>query len=138
MIDSAFQNLVFTSLHDSLTSQFPGLAVYGDYVEVSEAFPCVTVLLDDAFPARRFITGTDSDYAIDVHFTINSYSTTKAEAQALADSVDQVMTDLRFTGTRQRPTPNYERTVYRITSEFVGRVVKVNQNGNTIFCVFGR
>lgn len=86
----------------------------------------------------------DTEYHARVTFQFDVYSNNtegkKEEAKAIQNIIDNTMLSLRFTRTMCQPTPNIDRSYYRITSRYEAIVAKdfVNGNGDTINQIYRR
>lgn len=119
MID--IENKVFNTVADAISDSFPSAAVYSDYVDTPQAFPCVTLVensntthldsLDDALEEHH------ADLVYDLNVYANS-SNAKSDAKAILDVADRTLQGMKFTRTYCQPTANVDRTIYRITARY--------------------
>lgn len=124
MID--IENYVFTQLANAIRTAYSGATVYGEYVEAPASFPCVTIVEADnrVLNETRDLSGIEH-YAR-VMYEINVYTNDaigkKSKAKAIANVIDGVMSQMLFTRTFRRQTPNIDRTIYRITLRYTAVV----------------
>ena len=64
-----------------------------------------------------------------VSFECNIYSHEKQEAKEIAGLVDDCMAGMGFTRTLKTPTPNIDRTIYRLTMRWEGVVSRGMDKG---------
>ena len=124
MID--IESRVFTAVRSAILAQFPGIDIKGESVDVPESFPCVTIeeianttlarTQDESLEEHHATLG----YAINV-FT-NTTNTKKSVAKKIANVADNAMQELMFTRTFKSPTPNVDRTIFRLTMRYEGIV----------------
>ena len=120
MID--LENDIFSAVAAELRSNYSGISVYGEYVETPARFPCVTIVESDNRVLTRMRTESIEN-AVSSMFEINIYSNKatgkKAEAKAIADTADAVMTSIGYTRTFREQVPNLkDATIYRIVCRY--------------------
>lgn len=135
MID--IENLVCDRVFQAVNAAYPNAVCYSEYVEVPEAFPCVTLYEADNRSYRPSDDNQLSDHQVSVMYECNVYSNNqtgkKAEAKAIADIVDNTMQSMKFSRNMRSQIPNIDRTIYRVTMRFeavVGEPI-VTDNGTT-------
>lgn len=137
MID--VENIIFTRLAQALRTQFSGISVYGEFVEVPASFPCVTIVEADnkVYERTRDLSGVE--HHAQVMYEINVYSNKvsgkKSESKEISNMIDGMMTDMLFTRTFRGQTPNIDRTIYRITLRYQGVVHEAVEKDGTIYHV---
>ena len=133
MID--IENIIFTALATALRTQYPGISVYGEYVEVPASFPCVTIIEADnkVYNRTRDLDGVEHD--VEVMYEINVYTNDtngkKSKAKEIASLIDTEMTGMLFTRTFRGQTPNIDRSIYRVTMRYRAVVREAVDMGNT-------
>ena len=135
MID--IENLVCNKVFQAVNSAYPSAVCYSEYVEVPEAFPCVTLYEAENRSYRPSDDNQLSDHQCSVMYECNVYSDKqtgkKAEAKAIADIVDATMLSMKFSRNMRSQIPNIDRTIYRVTMRFeavVGEPI-VTSSGTT-------
>lgn len=132
------ENKVFNTVAVALQTLFPGIAVYGEYLETPEVFPCVTIEEADNYVPSAFLSTTNREYATDLMYSVNVYTNNvngrKSEAKKIADAIDEQFTALGFRRSLRNQTPNIDRSKYRITMRYVGRVT----THNTAYAIYNR
>ena len=134
MID--IENKVFNDIAVPLREQFNGIYVVGEYMELPNKFPCVTLVEEDNFTHTQSQDTSLRENHADLVYTVNIYSNKtngkKAEAKEIADVIDGLMQDMKFTRTFRSQIPNTDRTVYRIVMRYSAVVSKGIKDGETI------
>ena len=135
MID--IENLVVDKVFRAVNADYPNAVCYAEYVEMPEAFPCVTLYEADNRSYRPSDDNQLSDHQCSVMYECNVYSDKqtgkKAEAKAIADIVDATMLSMKFSRNMRSQIPNQDRTIYRVTMRFeavVGEPI-VTSSGTT-------
>ena len=124
MID--IENDVFTAVATTLRTQYSGIYVAGDNIAVPASFPAVTIVESDNRIYERMRT-TTIENAAEVMYTINVYSNKasgkKAEAKAIAATIDSIMELGGFTRTLKEQIPNErDSSIYRLVMRYEGIV----------------
>ena len=134
MID--VENIVFTRLATALRTAYSGITVYGEYVEVPAAFPCVSIVeADNAVLERtRDLSGVEHHAKVmyEINVFTNDANGKKSRAKAIADVIDMQMSAMLFTRTFRGQTPNVDRSIYRVTLRYKGVVGEAVNTGNKI------
>lgn len=135
MID--VENIIFTKLATALRAAYSGISVYGEYVEVPATFPCVTIVEADNQVLKQTRDLSGVEHYAKVMYEINVYSnkgnTKKSQAKEISNMIDGMMTNLLFTRTFMRQTPNIDRTIYRITLRYEAVVREgIEVDGKTV------
>ena len=116
------ENYVINQISEGLSVSFPEADVLGEYVDAPERFPCVCLELSDRETYIRSLDGDLQPHHETVYFTVNVYSNSlagkKAEAKKLMALTDEIMTGMKFTRTMCSPTPNIDRSIYRISARY--------------------
>jgi len=141
MID--IENMVFNKVSTELKDAFDGISVYGEYVETPSSFPSVNFYEMDNFSSLEnapIKKGEENfaNVAYSVDIFSNKSSGKKTEAKAIADVVDEVMLGLGFYRNMRSQTPNVDRTIYRITARYSGKVQKIVDGEDTKFLIFNK
>lgn len=133
MID--IENKVFNDIAVPLREQFKGIYVVGEYVDLPNSFPCVTLVEEDNYTYTGSQDGSLKENHATVVYTVNVYSNKtkgkKTEAKEIADVVDGLMQDMKFTRTFRSQIPNTDRTIYRIIMRYSAVVSKGIEDGET-------
>lgn len=122
MID--IENQVFNYVANALRAEYGNsISIYGEYVEVPEQFPSVTLVEDDNASIPSVMTLTRSpERAASLMYTANVYSNLqsgkKAQAKEILDLLDSKMIELGFTRSMRTQLPNVDRTIYRVTARY--------------------
>lgn len=128
MID--IENLVYSEASQAIRAQFgethPNLVTYSTTPNVPEGFPCVVIEMVANTPVRRAYTfGNPLETYADITFQTDVYtnngSDAKQTAKEIFDYLDEYLQQLGFVRTLASPTPNIDRTIYRITGRYIGR-----------------
>lgn len=137
MID--VENVVFSNIATALRTLFlgnyPGLKVYGEYVEFPESFPCVSLWCTDNYTYRRSQDEDKREHHANVLFSTEVYTvgpTKKADAKKIADAVDLLFQDMGFTRSAMLVLPNVDRNAFRITLRHIGvaqEAITTTENG---------
>lgn len=135
MID--IENLVCDRVFRAVKAVFPNAVCYAEYVEMPEAFPCVTIYEADNRSYRPSDDNQLSDHQASVMYQVDTYSNKqtgrKEEAKQIADIVDATMQSMKFSRNMRSQIPNQDRTIYRVTMRFeavVGEPI-TDDNGTT-------
>lgn len=120
MID--IENYVIDRISTGLAVSHPDAEVLGEFVDRPERFPCVCAEQNDRETYTRSRDGSLYPHHETVFFSVTVFSAAlgekKAEAKAIMEDVVQIMESMKFTLTMCSPTPNVDRTVYRLTARF--------------------
>lgn len=137
MID--IENLVCDRVFRAVNAVYPNAVCYSEYVEMPEAFPCVTLYEADNRSYRPSDDEQLSDHQASVMYECNVYSDKqtgkKAETKAIADIVDATMQSMKFSRNMRSQIPNVDRTIYRVTMRFeavVGEPIVDNDGTTTL------
>lgn len=140
MID--IENALFNKIALYLRANVPGVSVYGEYVDLPSAFPCVTITEADNYVNTNYSDTDGIEHRSNVMYEVNVYSNLvngkKEQATAIAEMVDSQMALYGFTRTMKFPTPNTDRTIYRITMRYTASVSKRITNDTIEYFVFRR
>lgn len=122
MIDC--ENEVYSKIATVLRSEFPGIDVTGDVVNVPSAFPHVSIVQADSSMAPAF-TGMEKEMA-DLMYEVNVYSnkagSKKTECKQIMALISDAFFGMNFRRMNLTPVDNRdETTIYRLTARFRGR-----------------
>lgn len=140
MID--IENMVFDAVSQAVKAKYPKAAVYGEYVEVPAAFPCVTLVEEDNTTYRKTQAANERELHANVMYTINVYTNTtngkRKQAKDIASIVDDVMQSLKFTRSMKNQLPNADRSIYRMTMRYSAVVAQgiTSTGGNTVYQMY--
>ena len=120
MID--IENDVFDYVAKILRAAHTGIDVQAEYVELPARFPHVSIVEADNRVLERMRTEVIEN-AASVMYEINVYSNKasgkKSEAKAIANTVDDAMSEIGFTRTFREQIPNLnDATIYRIVCRY--------------------
>lgn len=134
MID--IENKVMSVVREAVLAQYPGASVYGEYVEVPESFPCVTVTEDTNYTYVYTKDEQLAEHHAEVQYSINVYSNkqtgAKLEAKAIMNIADNAMQGMKFWRTMTRQVPNVDRTIYRLIARYRAVVGEPTQVGDDL------
>lgn len=141
MID--LENYVFNQVATQLRHDHEGIKVYGEYVAEPASFPCVNMWESANSVWAEGEDTTALDNYVNVTYTIQVFTnsqTKKADAKAIANEIDGIMTGLRFRRILLQQVPNIDRTVYRIELRYSGLINRTDfgDENTTIFRVYAR
>lgn len=113
---------IYSDIADELRDKHPGINVYGEYVDKPARFPAVTLVEADNRVFDRMRT-LNIDNAASVMWEANIYSNKssgkKAEAKAIADTLDKKFSEIGFTRTLRNQVANLnDSTIYRIVCRY--------------------
>ena len=141
MID--IEKVIFTKVATALRNEYPGITVYGEYVETPEKFPFVSFVEDDNYTYERTQTKTEGEYHAEVVYTLNVYTNNATNKKFIAKDivafVDNLLKEYNFTRTMTSQVPNVDRTVYRMVARYRAVVEKSHKVGNDdVFLIYRR
>ena len=141
MID--IENYMFDKVATQLRTNHDGIKVYGEYVAEPVSFPCVNMWESANSVWAEGESDTSLDDYVNVTYTIQVFTnsqTKKADAKALANEIDEIMTRYQFRRILLQQVPNIDRTIYRIELRYSGLVKRTDfgTNGTTILRVYPR
>ena len=133
-------SLVFTTLYNQINHTFQGVDVKDEYIDESSTFPVVTITEDSNTDYQKTMVHSWAPHA-KLMYSINIYTnskTKKTDARKLLNCIDNTMHGMKFIKTFCRPTPNVDRTIYRITARYEAVVEepKITAKGDRIFQVY--
>lgn len=135
MID--IENDVFDVVAKAVKGEYPTACVSGEYDDSPASFPAVTIVEADNTVVERMRT-ENIENAANIMYEINVYSSRvaskKAEAKAIADLIDSVLTERGFTRVMRSQVPNLANAkVYRILARY--RAI-VGPNGPNNYLIY--
>lgn len=140
MID--IENTLFNNIALYLRANVPGISVYGEYIDVPSAFPCVTITEADNYVNTNYSDTDNIENRANVMYEVNVYSNLvngkKEQATAIAEMVDNQMAEYGFTRTMKLPIPNTDRTIYRISMRYTASVSKRISSDTIEYFVYRR
>lgn len=141
MID--LENTIFDRVATQLRTNHPGIKVYGEYVAEPASFPCVNMWESSNSVWAEGESNTSLDDYVNVTYTIQVFTNTptkKADGNALANEIDDIMLGLRFRRTLLQQVPNIDRTIYRIELRYSGLIKRTDfgDADTTIFNIYPR
>lgn len=139
MID--IENILLDKIYKAVRAAYPTASIYPEPVPVPESFPCVTVWQSDSAsygPTYAFDSRSEN-HAL-VTFEVNVYDNDavnkRANVKTIFDIVDRVFQENNFTRSLAMPTPNVDRTVFRMTGRYdaiVGKAIAKEVDGQTVY-----
>lgn len=134
MID--IENKVLSVVRGAVLAQYPTASVYGEYVEVPESFPCVTVTEDTNYTYVYTKDEQLAEHHAEVQYAVNVYSNkqtgAKLEAKDIMNIADNAMQGMKFWRTMTRQVPNVDRTIYRLIARYRAVVGEPTQVGDDL------
>lgn len=120
MID--LENDIYTAIATRLRTDYPGIYISPEYVPVPSNFPAVSVVEADNRVVENMRT-LQIENAAHVMYEVQIFSAKangkKAEAKAIAETVDEFLTSIGFTRTMKNQVPNMnDATIYRIVCRY--------------------
>lgn len=145
-IENVVVSNIITATRTKYASTYPGLKVYSTTPRQPESFPCVVLEMVGNASVRQTYTFDDhQEHHADVTFQLdvfcNNGDDDKQTAKTIFDFIDRQMQDMGFMRIMAMPTPNIDRTIYRITGRYTGRPdagITTTVNGTNVitFSVF--
>ena len=119
---------IFTAVATALRTAYTGIYVTGEYVPAPPKFPAVSIVEADNRVLQRMRTLTIEN-AASVMYEVNIYSNKvsgkKAEAKAIAETLDAKFAEIGFTRTMMNQVPNLnDASIYRIVCRYEAVVDK--------------
>lgn len=120
MID--IEHIVFDTVAKAVNAVYSGAECFSEPEPVINRFPCVTIVEENNETYTRSQDNALQEHHARLSYTINVYSDlatgAKEQAKGIAAIIDTTMQSMKFTRTVKTPTPNIERTIYRITMRY--------------------
>lgn len=120
MID--LEQKIFTDVATALRTAYEGIFVTSEYVPVPPRFPAVSIVEADNRIVEEMRTLRIENAArvmYEVQIYSNKTSGKKAEAKAIAETVDDFFSSIGFTRTFKNQVPNMnDATIYRIVCRY--------------------
>ena len=145
-IENAVVNQITLAVRAQFSSTYPDIQVSSLPPEVLEKFPFVAVeMLSDTTSRNTLEFGKTLENHADLVFQIDVFANDsdrrKLTAKTVFNFVDLTMQNMGFVRTMAMPTPNIDRSVYRITGRYAGRsddgtTETVNGVETTTFTIF--
>lgn len=125
-IENAVVNRITLAVRVQFSSAYPDIQVRSLPPEVLEKFPFIAVeMITDTTARNTLEFGKDSENHADLVFQIDVFANDsdrrKLTAKTIFNFVDLEMQKMGFVRTMAMPTPNIDRSVYRITGRYAGR-----------------
>lgn len=119
---------IFTAVAQALRAAHAGIYVTEEYVSAPSKFPAVSIIEADNHVVPKMRT-TNIENAAAVMYEVNIYSNKvsgkKAEAKAIADTLDAKFAEIGFTRTSMNQVPNWkDGSIYRIVCRYEAIVDK--------------
>ena len=135
MID--IENDVFDTVATALRAAHNGIFVAGEYIDAPSSFPAVTIVESDNRVLERMRT-INIENAVSVMYEANIYSNKvngkKAEAKAIADTLDAAFEQSGFTRTMRSQVSNLnDATIYRIVCRYEAVVAPNGSNNYLVY-----
>lgn len=120
MID--LEQKIFTDVATALRTAYSGIFVTSEYVPVPPRFPAVSIVEADNRVVEEMRTlhiENAASVMYEVQIFSNKTSGKKAEAKAIAETVDDFFSSIGFTRTFKNQVPNMnDATIYRIVCRY--------------------
>ena len=120
MID--LEQKIFTDIATALRTAYEGIFVTSEYVPVPPRFPAVSIVEADNRIVEEMRTLRIENAArvmYEAQIFSNKTSGKKAEAKAIAETVDDFFSSIGFTRTFKNQVPNMnDATIYRIVCRY--------------------
>lgn len=142
MID--IQNKVYTVCAEALRAAHPGIDVSARYIEKPAKFPHISIVeYDNAAYEQSQTLGVYENHAqlmyqVDIHSNDATYA--QSICRDIAKTVDEKFAEMGFTRRSMFPTPNIDRTIYRLTLRYSAVISQpiVADNGNKTYLSYTR
>lgn len=140
MID--IENKVLSVVREAVLAQFPNASVYGEYIDIPETFPCVTVTEDTNYTYVYTKDEQLMEHHAEVQYAVNVYSNLKTgaklEARKIMNIADAAMQNMKFWRTMTRQVPNIDRSIYRMVARYRAVVGEPTEDGdgNLVFQMY--
>ena len=131
---TSIENKIIDAVTRAVKAAYPKADVESTYVAKPSAFPHVTIWEEDNTNPMQYQGTAQSKRYASLQYIVNIYcndKTKKATAKHIADIIDGVMTDLGLLRTLRRPTPNADRTIFRMSMRYRGLVEEGITEGDT-------
>lgn len=120
MID--IESDIYTAVKNAILAKHGNVFVSGEYISDKAQFPAVTIMESSNSVLNRMRT-INIENAVRLMYEINIYSNKakgkKAECKAIAETIDEAMSDLYFTRTFWQQVPNlYNSSIYRMVGRY--------------------
>lgn len=139
MID--IENMVFTAVYNAVIAVYSNAYITSTYESIPQKFPCVHIAEIDNYAYTRSQDEQLKEHNANVTYEVNIYSNlankNKEEAKKIMSIVDETMQNLKFTRQMMSPTPNFDRTKYRITARYRAVVAEPKTiNGKKVYQMY--
>lgn len=133
MID--IENKIIDTVARAVNAQYPNAEVAERFNDSPASFPFVSVEEIDNSNPRQYQDNTRVELYSQIFYEVNICTNDplkKSTAKAIAQIVDEAMNDMKLLRQSKVPTPNINRTVYRLTMRYRAIVGKGRQVGDNI------
>lgn len=129
--------IVFTTISDALTNI---ATVSSPEQPFSEVFPYVTVQEFVNTTYRESQDNQLTEHHARLRYVINVYSSVSdMEARSIANTIDLLMQNMKFTRVQFQPTLNIDRTLHRYTATYEAIVAEpITVDGDTVYQMYRR
>lgn len=139
MID--VENIVFNNVEaavrDAFLADYPQLTCYSEYVAAPSGIPSFSLYESNNRTYRRTLDERTSENHARITYMVDVYTNNedkKTLARQIANVIDMSMQSMNFQRVTMLPTPNMDRSIYRITMRYEGLVERgkttVDSQGN--------
>ena len=115
MID--VENLVFDTVFNGVTQEYPNVQVSKGYLEETAKFPCVVIRETGNLPVQRMNTDDCAENFSRLTYQVDIYSdkqgVQRSECRELLKTVDDIMQGMKFRRTHMNEPLNINRSIYR-------------------------
>lgn len=125
-IENAVVNRITLAVRTEFISTYPKIRIGSIPPETPEQFPFVSIeMISDITVKNTLEFGKPTENHADLVFQIDVYANDgdakKQTAKKIFNFVDLTMQNMGFVRSMAAPTPNIDRTIYRITGRYTGR-----------------
>lgn len=136
-------NYIFTQIYNGVRAEYPSATVSEGYPPVLDNFPAVLVNeLENTtleYSQDNELKEHHARITFDIDVFANDVQGKKAVATKMANLVDSLMQNLKFTRTMKSPTPNIDDSIYRIKLRYTAIVSEPKEvNGNMVYQIYRR
>lgn len=141
MID--ISNIVLRVVKESVQAVYPDCYFTTTNPDSVSKSRVVSMTEIDNYTYQRSLDDSLYEHHANIALQFDVYSNNtegkKKEAKEIMDLVDNAMQSMKFVRTYCNPTPNIDRSYYRITARYKAVVAEgVEENGDTIYQIYRR
>ena len=136
------ENKVIDTVTNAVEAEFSTATVDGRFDPSPASFPFISVEEIDSANLLKYQDNTNAERYTEVTYEVNICTNDKLKkstAKAIAQVVDTAMNGMKFLRLSKTPTPNIDRTVYRLTMRYSAVVAAgVTKDGTTYYQMYHR